>query len=175
MTFGDRFDKCSKISRNDFQHTSIAFISPTDTPDEKTPAKNSSSKRRLSSGSSSSKRGRKSRQSNLQKRAPHLAQFNEQKRKSADDRERAKTFKRWKAHTQSTICGSGNYMRKAAKSILILFLLSHFIVLSEQHRFDTKQVFSQLNSFDIMCVLYCICITKVTKCITLLLYCIQEA
>jgi hypothetical protein len=46
---------------------------PMDTPDEKTPAKNSSSKRRLSSGSSSSKRGRKSRQSNLQKRAPHLA------------------------------------------------------------------------------------------------------
>ena len=37
MTFGDRFDKCSKISRTEFQHTSIAFISPWIHPMRKPP------------------------------------------------------------------------------------------------------------------------------------------
>ena len=65
-----------------------------------------------------------------------MRKVNEERSRAKADKDRVKTFKRWKLHTQALFTGSGKHMRKAAKSILILFLLSQFIVLSEKHQFD---------------------------------------
>ena len=108
----------------------VSFRIQMDTQEKKTAELTSGSKRRLSSGPSSSKRGRKNRL------RPHLRKVNEERSRAKADKDRVKTFKRWKLHTQALFTGSGKHMRKAAKSILILFLLSQFIVLSEKHQFD---------------------------------------
>ena len=100
------------------------------TPKDKKSLKPSSGSKRARSSSKKSA-GRKAKTNSA------LRNVNRARQAAKEDRERAKKFMRWHSNTRSSLTGSGNPLRRAVQMTLILFLLSHFIVLSETHNFDT--------------------------------------
>lgn len=79
---------------------------------------------------SSGKRGRRS------KLNPALTSINAARTERRLDNERSAVFRRWWQHTRGFCTGQGKHLRRAAKAVIILFVLSQFIALSDQHQYD---------------------------------------
>ena len=175
MTFGDRFDKCSKISRTEFQHTSIAFISPWIHPMRKPPQRTL-----VRSGGSPPalrllKEGGKVAKVICRREHPTLLNLmnrNERMQKTEKEPTRSNAGKlipnlRFVALEISSGRLQNQFWFCSCCPTSLSFL-------NNTGSTRSTEMWCSRRLPSRVAVLYCICITKVTKCITLLLYCIQE-
>ena len=134
-----RFGYCNEV----FPHTVYCILKFLGCSKMSTPAAKKSMAKPPGSSKSTTKNtsSQKRKKRGSKRAAPSgLQKLNESRSSRYEDRARSEKFKVWKFNTrQSTkTTGSGNFIRKAGKSILILFMLSHFIVLPDP---DKNKVF----------------------------------